>query len=1096
MRQKVGALLLALLGLTLVSVQDASAQLGYAFFPTTGSRVSGSLTNVNFQFRTGTQWGALSENRSVNIGFPFKFDGIDYTTATIYHNGFITLGNSVNGSPGSNNLRSVREPTIAALWDDMRVTDGLAGQCESSSVGYMVSGSSPNRIFVAEWVEMGLTQGGQGYRAAANFQIRLYEASGRIEFYYDNDLDGQDDGCSQWGTGTVTTSATIGVGSPDGYLSVTPNGSSSTASSEISNNSINFTGSPIRGGTVFTFCPARLAGVVPEGGTSGMKNGDTLLLGKQVVLSSSQDFRPFSLISLCASGFTYTITGPHAGDYRITPSTGSLPETGNTPTLTFSPTNIGIRSALLTVRDDRSYVNRTYVLAGEGVPRVQWVGNLPDGGTAALAEGDTLMKNIFVRNGETEVFEPITLIVGGTSGPNAPFTYELEDRSGQFSINKVSEGVPPQGQSSLLITFNPTGVGRQSAKLTVNAEGEVRSFILYPFARGAGAKFFVKNEPFGAGSAIFRSVFGCVAREISTEEIVVESIGDEPFEIQSSDAFQTDNRIGPGTPPFPLLRDKFGNLVPVEDYFISGAPGSTQPLDFPIVIQPGARRTVYLNFLPQRPGKRQARAFFQTNGVNFFGLDTDNKSEKGLLNFELVGVGLGSALANATNDGLPNALVFQPTEVRNTSTLMGVVHNAGECELLISGNDFLLVSGDVDDFKIVSGLKSQRDAQGNFLLAPGARDTFSVSFTPSRSGSRRASILMKTNDSLLFFDGFAERGTYYLDVFGVGKVGLEARKVVLPPAVIDGAPSKGVAVIENTSTEVVTITGITVVDANGEIVEDPTNVWPALPARVDPGSRFPLGLQFTPVSGSAPGERSATMEVTMSNGDVLTIDIRGVAGTRELFVAPTALFTGLQLPTGDVFRQFLSVTNQGTFPITIQDIQLTETIPGDYLVGSLARTTLEPGQIEFIEVTYSPQAPGVSSGTLEFVSNAVNGPHIVTLGGEGTSTSLGDPQGGAVPAVRPNHYGAQMLDGTTLWQSAPNPANSNTSIRFFLVEEGNIEMSLYDAQGKLVQSLTSGSYAKGEHSVPVVLDNVASGRYYYTLRTASGTLTLSLDVVK
>lgn len=1098
MKAKCSAILFALFSLVMVSAQTMHAQIDYAFSPESGSRITGSFTNLNFNWTDGSQWGNQSVQQTVNIGFDFKFDGTVYNSVVVHHSGVIALGTDGLGSATNNNLRSLNRPVIAALWDDMRVTDNLQWQetgCDASSIRAMTTGSAPNRIFVVDWDQLGLTQGGQGFRPAATFQIRLYEGTNKIEFYYE-DIDGSSDGCSQWGSGSVTTSATIGIGSSRGFLSVTPDGDNSTASEASSNNSINLSSSPLSEGTVFTFCPAGLTGYVDQGGTTRMANGDTLLVGQQVVLSSSQPFQPFALVSICASNFTYAISGPGAADYSISPGNGSLPEEGNTPTLTFSPKDIGIRYAVLTVRDNLGYVNRTYILAGEGIPRTMWIGNIAEGGTAQVQNGDTLMKDIFVRNGNSETFEPLTLLVQGTDGPNAPFTYELIDPLGQFSINKTSESVAPGSTSTLLITFNPTGVGRQPARLIVNAEGEVRSYVLYPFARGAGARFFVDGQPFGAGSAVFRSEYGCVAEDIATQAVVVESIGDEPFEIQSNDAYQTDNKIGPGTPPFPLLRDQFGNLVPVEDYFISNAPGSRTPLELPIVIPPGERRTIYLNFLPKRPGKRQARAFFQTNGVNFFGLDTDNQSEQGLLNFEFVGTGLGSSLSNAEGDGFPKALVFEATEVRSTSTIEGYLYNAGECDLRISSEDFRLVSGDVDDFKIITPLKSPKDGQGNYVIPAGGRDTLAISFTPVRSGSRRASIRVVTNDSALYFDGFAERGVYYLDVFGIGKVGLEARKVVLPPAVIGGDPSRGVAVVENTSTEIVTITGITVIDANGEIIEDSSEPWPALPLRVEPGEHQRLGLEFTAPAGSAPGARAAVMEVTLSNGDVLVIDISSVAGTRELFVAPTSLFTGMQLPVGSISRQFVAVTNQGTFPVTIQSMQLTESVPGDYKASDLQRHTLEPGQIEFVEVTYSPQTVGMSSGTLEFVSNAANGPHIVTLGGEGTSTSLGDPQDGAVPAVRPNHMGAQMMDGTTLWQSTPNPASSGAEIRFYMPEEGAVEMNLYDSQGRLVQNLTAGVQTEGQHTVPVMLDNVASGRYFYTLRTSAGALTLALDVVK
>ena len=192
------------------------------------------------------------------------------------------------------------------------------------------------------------------------------------------------------------------------------------------------------------------------------------------------------------------------------------------------------------------------------------------------------------------------------------------------------------------------------------------------------------------------------------------------------------------------------------------------------------------------------------------------------------------------------------------------------------------------------------------------------------------------------------------------------------------------------------------------------------------------------------------------------------------------------------------MTNIGTFPIKIDQLKLTETNAGDYNVGALVRTVMEPGQTEFYEVTYSPQAAGTSSGTLEIVSNAVNGPHIVTLGGEATVTApAGGDDGAAIrPGTSLTGWGAAMKNGTLLWQSTPNPTGERADIRYYVPAEGSVEIKLFGSDGKLVKELVSDVVAAGEHKVSVNVSDLSSGRYYYTMRTASGALTLAMDVVK
>lgn len=1080
-----------------------NAQIGYGFLNGTGSRITGAFTAV----QNGSQAGA-GQSVGINppsadlipIGFTFNFDGTDYTNVYVSSNGFLSFGGTY-GNPGTNGLNNIGANVLAPFWDQLRVPGGFNACGNLGRVQYLVSGTAPNRVLVVDFENLSLGDGFTLYAyAPVTFQVRLYESSGAIEFYYEN-MSATRPSCVSNGATTAATTGSIGITSSNGFISVTPAGSSATSSTVTANNTVNLSSATITSGSLYTFCKANITGNTASGGTAAMANGDSLLVDEAVVLNSSRAYQPFTLFSPCSSTFTYTITGPQAAEYSISPATGPMPAIGSVPTLTFQPTALGTRHATLNVTDGLGIVVRSYPLAGRGIPRISWIGNIADGGVTGAPDGAVLMTNVAVDNGTSGNFSPITISVAAGAGPNAPVTYTLIDLTGQFAIDRTSESVPAGSSSSPVITFTPTGIGPQEATLIVNAEGEIRTYTLRPFARGAGARFYIGSAPLGPGSPVFQNTHSCVGVQVQTVEIRVESIGDLPFFLQTSDVFFTDNVIRQGTPPFELLRDNFGNPLPSQDYFISATPNSTTPISLPFRVDPGESKNIYLNFLPTRPEKRRARAFFETNGLNFFGLDTDNNTVAGILNFELVGDGLGSSMADKEGDDLPQAVVFSPTEVRGTKTLTGYIRNNGDCDLFINADAFRLVSGDVNEFKIETGLQSPIDGQGNFVLPPGALDSFVVSFTPQRSGSRRASIRLITNDSSVVLQGVSERGTRYIDVFGVGKVGIEVRRVNLPPGVINGPSSRGHAVLENTAAELVTITGITVVDPNGEIVEDPARMWPALPLRIEPGTRVNLGLQFTPTPGSTPGERNATLELTLSNGDVVTVDIRGVAGTRELAIASLNLFQGMQLPIGDLSRQFLIVTNQGTLPVAVQELKLTEANPGDYQVSGLERNILEPGQTEFYQVSWTPQVAGPSSGTIEIVSNATNGPHIVTLGGEGTSIARGDDGVGASAStlpqtgdalVRPSGAAANLH----LYSVLPNPVADLATVRFTLPTDGVITVGIYDETGRLVRSVMDGEHSAGTHSVQMDLDMLSSGYYYLRLLSNGHVLTRPLTVVR
>ncbi|MCB0712452.1 MAG: choice-of-anchor D domain-containing protein [Ignavibacteriae bacterium] len=1111
MRTKATAILLLLCGMLFVS-SELSAQINYIFSPGTGTRNTGGFSTLSFSTRTGSQWGASYQEFLVNIGFSFSFDGVSYTQARIYHSGVVVLGSGTLSSPTNNSLNNVSVPVLAGIWDDMRITDGLGGQCTSSSIRYKTTGSAPNRVFVVDYDQLGFTTGGNGGRAPVTFQIRLYEGTNKIEYWYDETTGQSSSSCSPWGSISVSTSATIGIGSSNGFVSVTP-GATPTTSTTTSANSISFTSTPISANRLYTFCPGGLTGNVSEGGTAKMATGDTLLLGKQVVLSSSQGFQPFNLFNLCATGFTYTVGGARASEYTINPASGTLPASGNMPTLTFAPTGIGVRYATLKVEDNSGAVVRTYVLAGEGIPRIGWVGNIPQGGTAALASGDTLFNGFKQENNTSINYTPITLTVANAPGPPAPIKYKLTDPSGQFKIDRTSENILPGASSSPVITFSPkNNVNFLEATLEVNAEGEVRTYVLRIFSSGAGAKFFSLQQPLIAGSTIFRNVAKCVAQETEVLEIQVQSIGDEPFMLTTKDAFLTNTVIQQGTPPYPLLTDDFGNPIPAPDYFIADVNGNE--LALPIIVPPGVTQSIYIGFRPVNSGVRRARSFFQTNGENFVGLDVNNGSVLGILNFELVGNGLGSLLTSGVGSKeLPKAIVFPSTEVRKTSTLSGEVYNNGDCDLLINANDFRLVSGDVSEFEILSGFTGiGKDAKGNYVLPPGTSATFDVAFTPQRSGSRRASIQLVTNDSSVVIPGVTERGHYYLDVFGVGKVGLEGRNLTLPPAVIDGTTSAGVAILENNSGSLVKITGATIV-GTGEIIEDPANVWPTFPVTVAPGKNFELGLSLVPNTGSAPGIRTAVLEVTLDNGDVLSIDVTGLAGSRTLNIVPTELFKNTQVPVGNLRRQFAVIANDGTLPVVVQSVQLSGANMDQYSFTPLARTVIEPGSAEFLEVTFAPTAQGVTAATITVMTNTTNGTpagtHVITLGGEATATAIeggagsagstrtpGDDQTAVRPSLGLSDAAVTMADGTALWQSAPNPTSGKAEIRYRLPEKEIVTIKLYNASGQIVKTLVNGEADAGENVLHVDLKGFSSGRYFYTLQTASGVISQALDLVK
>ncbi len=137
----------------------------------------------SYQEITGAS-GPQGEYYAENYGLPFTFHYIDhdYNLVRISTSGWIELGSSTrplsySNSPYNEDLFSGYEPnkTIAPWWDYLGAYN--------YPVQYTTLGSAPNRVFVVQWKNVNSPS--YSYRTL-NFQVRLYETTNLIEFWYGN----------------------------------------------------------------------------------------------------------------------------------------------------------------------------------------------------------------------------------------------------------------------------------------------------------------------------------------------------------------------------------------------------------------------------------------------------------------------------------------------------------------------------------------------------------------------------------------------------------------------------------------------------------------------------------------------------------------------------------------------------------------------------------------------------------------------------------------------------------------------------------------------------------------------------------------------
>lgn len=92
--------------------------------------------------------------------------------------------------------------------------------------------------------------------------------------------------------------------------------------------------------------------------------------------------------------------------------------------------------------------------------------------------------------------------------------------------------------------------------------------------------------------------------------------------------------------------------------------------------------------------------------------------------------------------------------------------------------------------------------------------------------------------------------------------------------------------------------------------------------------------------------------------------------------------------------------------------------------------------------------------------------------------------------------GSELPSALKLHQNMPNPFNPSTRIGFEIPASGRVRLVLHDRLGRRVRTLLDSSLPAGTHAIEFDAANLPSGLYFYTLTTASGTLTRTMHLAK
>ena len=83
-----------------------------------------------------------------------------------------------------------------------------------------------------------------------------------------------------------------------------------------------------------------------------------------------------------------------------------------------------------------------------------------------------------------------------------------------------------------------------------------------------------------------------------------------------------------------------------------------------------------------------------------------------------------------------------------------------------------------------------------------------------------------------------------------------------------------------------------------------------------------------------------------------------------------------------------------------------------------------------------------------------------------------------------------------LEQNYPNPFNPTTTIKYSIVEAGNVELKVYDILGNEVATLVNEAKSPGNYVAEFDATAFASGVYIYTIRTNNFVQTKKMMLMK
>ncbi|MGA3327934.1 MAG: choice-of-anchor D domain-containing protein [Terriglobia bacterium] len=595
--------------------------------------------------------------------------------------------------------------------------------------------------------------------------------------------------------------------------------------------------------------------------------------------------------------------------------------------VTFSPTATGSLTGTMTITDNSGSVpgsTQTVELTGTGV--------------TSAPVGVVSLRNLTFSNqsaGTISAPQPVTL----TNTGNAALAISSITTSGNFGqVNNCPGSLAAGGSCTISVNFSPTASGTRQGLLTITDNSyALANYEHDVFLTGTGVATGALAEVSPATLTFSNQAMGTIS---ASQPVTLTNIGNVALAVTNISA----------TANFGQANNCAGSVA---------ARGSC---------------TINVTFSPTAVGSLTGSLTITDNSKSLAG-STQTVSLSG------TGTGPVASLSTTKSYGFSNQLL----NTTSTTVLTETVTNTGAVLNLTFPS---MPSGVTIGGTNAGDFAKSVDTCTGASVAPNGTCTVKVTFTPTATGSRSASLIFTDNSN-----GVAGN-TQTVSLTGTGTAPLAS---VSPGSLTFGYQNLG----STSASQPVTLTNggtaaLTIASTTPSTNFGTTTGTSACGSSLAAGSSCKIYVTFSPASTATPGPLTGTLTITDNanavTGSAQTVSLTGTAVTFPVAgVSPSSLIMGSH-NVGTTTSTTVTLSNTGTGALFIANLATNNANFGVGTGTAACGSTLAASGSCYIYVIFSPTASGTLTGTLTITDNnngVAGSTQTVSLSGTGSVPVIG-----------------------------------------------------------------------------------------------------------